>query len=224
MDMAGFFTKWIRDIRDSQASDGRYPCIAPLFCRPAETSTGAPAWADGSVIVPWRMYQNYADTRILKQHFESARSWVDYVYRYNPDFLWKEVRGPDYGDWLNGDTLVLENYPRGISAIPKEVFATAIFAHSTDLVTRMAKVLGKTDEAQKYEKLFNDIKSAFNKAYVADDGRIKGDTQSCYALALHFNLLDPPKRPLAVKYMLEAIRKYKNHVSTGNSFHLSDDA
>ena len=29
MDMAGFFTKWVPDIRDSQADDGRYPDIAP---------------------------------------------------------------------------------------------------------------------------------------------------------------------------------------------------
>jgi alpha-L-rhamnosidase len=79
----------------------------------------------------------------------------------------------------------------------------------------MASVLGKDDEAKKYAALFIDIKAAFNRAYVAEDGRIQGDTQAGYALALHFDLLPEEKRSLAVKYMLEGIARYNGHMSTG---------
>jgi len=58
--------------------------------------------------------------------------------------------------------------------VPKEVFATMMFAYATDLLSRMAAVLGKDDEAKKYGTLFNDIKVAFEKAYVDQDGRIQG--------------------------------------------------
>ena len=136
------------------------------------------------------MYQNYADTRMLEQHFDSAKRWIEFIHRNNPNLLWQKNRGNDYNDWLNGDTLVLEGYPRGISAVPNEVFATAFFAHSTEIVAKMAAVLGRNDDAAKYGKLFDGIKAAFQRAYVAADGRIKGDTQAGYALALHFNLLD----------------------------------
>jgi alpha-L-rhamnosidase len=47
------------------------------------------------------------------------------------------------------------------------------------------------------------------------EGRIKGDTQAGYALALHFNLLDESLRPKATQHMIEAIRRYKDHPSTG---------
>ena len=104
-----------------------------------------------------------------------------------------------------------KDYPRGISAVPNEVFATAFFAHSTEIVAKMADVLGRKDDAAKYGKLFEDIKAAFNRAYVAADGRIKGDTQAGYALALHFNLLDESLRPKATEHLLEAIKKYKDH-------------
>jgi alpha-L-rhamnosidase len=215
MDMAGFFTKWIPDIRDSQADDGRYPDVAPQIINPNQGFCGVPAWGDAGTVVPWRMYENYADERLLAQHFESARRWIDFIHANNPNCLWQKNRGNDYNDWLNGDTLILKDYPRGISEIPKEVFATAFFAHSTQIVAQMAQVLGRTADAEKYEKLFSDIKMAFNKAYVTADGHIKGDTQAGYALALHFNLLDPSLRPKATEHLLAAIKKYKDHASTG---------
>ena len=184
MDMAGFFSKWVRDIRDCQLPDGRYPNFAPrAFARGQEGGMGVPAWADAGTIVPWRMYQNYGDRRVLEEHFESAMRWVDYVHGQNPNLLWINSRSDDYSDWLNGDTLILEGYPKGISAVPKAVLATAFFAHSTSIVSKMAAVLGREAEATKYARLAQDIKEAFNREFVAADGRIQGDTQAGYALA-----------------------------------------
>jgi alpha-L-rhamnosidase len=215
-DMAGFFTKWVPDIRDSQADDGRYPDFAPHMADPnTKGGSGVPAWGDAGTVVPWRMYQNYADKRMLEQHFESARRWVEYIHRNNPNLLWQKGRNNDYNDWLNGDTVVLKDYPRKGSTVPNEVFGTAFFAHSTEIVAKMAHVLDRREDAARYDKLFEDIKAAFNRAYVDADGRIKGDTQAGYALALHFNLLDEPMRPKATEHMIEAIRRYKNHPSTG---------
>ena len=216
MDMAAFFTKWVPDIRDSQADDGRFPdSFAPHMLDPNKKFSGVPAWGDAGTVVPWRMYQNYADTRMLEEHFDSARRWVDHIHAKNPNLLWLKSRGNDYGDWLNGDTVILKGYPKGISAVPKEVLATAFFAHSTQIVAKMARVLGQDDEAAKYDSLFERIRKAFQREFVAPDGRIKGDTQAGYALALRFDLLEPAMRPKAIEYLLKAIAKYKGHQSTG---------
>ncbi len=214
-DMAAFFTKWIADVRDSQADDGRYPDMAPHLADPNKIMSGVPAWGDAGIVVPWRMYQNYADARLLEQHFDSARRWIEFIHRNNPDLLWRKNRGNDYGDWLNGDELAVKGYPRGISGVPHEVLATAFFAHSAGIVAKMADVLGRKDDAATYRNLAAGIRAAFNRAYVAPDGRIQGDTQAGYALALHFNLLDEPLRPRAVQRLLEAIKRFNNHPSTG---------
>ena len=76
-------------------------------------------------------------------------------------------------------------------------------------------MLGKTEDAAKYNALFEKIKAAFNKAYVAADGRIKGNTQACYVLALAFDLLDGDKQKLAAKYLVGDIEKRDWHLSTG---------
>ncbi len=215
MDMAAFFTKWVPDVRDAQATDGRYPDFAPHPFGPAERFSGVPAWGDAGVFVPWCAYQNYGDKRMIAEHFESARRWVDWIRANNPDLLWKHKRHNDYGDWLNADTLQLEGWPKTGAGMPKDAFATAFFARSTELVSKMAAVLGRDVEAERYAALATDIRAAFNRAYVQPDGRMTGDTQAGYAIALHFDLLPAELRQAAAKRMVECFEKYDGQISTG---------
>lgn len=220
MDMAGFFTKWITDMRDSQTAEGRFPVLAPHPC-----STNlfayidgeyAPGWGDAGTIVPWDVYVNYADKRLTKEHYESAKQWVDFIVKYNPDFIWRNKNNNNDGpsDWLNGDMTDLPDFPRGISATPHELFATACFAHSAEIVWKMGKVLGKA-EADYYSEIFENVKAAFNREFVSPDGQLKGNTQGGYALALNFGLVDEATRTKMVQHLLNAIKRYNNHLSTG---------
>src|SRR5262249_53571487 len=180
MDMAAFMTKWIPDVRDAQADDGRYPDFAPHPFDPNARCSGCPAWGDAGVFVPWCAYVNYGDRQILADHFESARRWVEYIRKQNPDLLWKNGRGNDYGDWLNADTLQRKGCATTGAEIPKDVFGTMFFARSTELLARMADALGRREEGRTYSKLAADIRAAFNKEYVDQDGRMKGNTQAGY--------------------------------------------
>lgn len=215
MDLAAFFTKFARDTRDDQADDGRFPDFAPHPGDPNRSFSGAPAWADAGVIVPWRAYQNYADTRILADQFEAACRWVEYIRRNNPDLVWVTGRNNDYNDWLNGDWVKQAGWPAKGGSVSNEVFATAFFAHSTELVSRMAEALGRNDDARRYRDLFDRIKGVFCERFVEADGMIKGDTQAAYALALHFNLLPNELRPQAARHLVDNIRRYQTHLSTG---------
>jgi alpha-L-rhamnosidase len=215
MDMAGFFTKWLQDVRDAQARDGRYPDFAPHPFGPNERFSGVPAWGDAGVVVPWRAYENYGDVRMLEEHYESAKRWIGYIRSNNPDLLWREGRNNNYNDWLNGDTLILEDYPKEGGAVPPDVFATAFFAHSTYLTAQMAKVLGREQEAARCASLAADIRQAFLEAFVDEVGRIQGDTQAGYALALNFDLLPEALRPEAAQHLVNAIERYDGRLSTG---------
>lgn len=214
-DMAAFFTKWMQDIRDAQATDGSFPDIAPHACDPEVRFKNAPGWADAGVFVPWRLYQNYKDTRVLREHLEAARRYIECIHRDNPDLLWKNNVGNNYGDWLNGDTIKARGYPRRGGQLDKVIFATAFFAYSTGLVADMCAVLGETDDAARYRDLAAQITAVFNKEFVDEEGRIQGDTQAGYAVALHFDLLPEALRPKAAAYMVEAIDKYDGRMSTG---------
>ncbi|MGE3109169.1 MAG: family 78 glycoside hydrolase catalytic domain [Phycisphaerales bacterium] len=221
-DMAAFIAKWSRDVRDAQADDGRFPDIAPHPYGKNERFTGVPAWGDAGVFVPWTAYLFYADTRLIADQFEAARRWVDWIHSNNPDLLWKNKRHNDYNDWLNGDTLIKDGWPRKGANVPNDVFATAFFARSTWIVSQMARVLGDKPAQEKYARLYSSIRQAFINNYVGDDAQMPGDTQAGYALALAFDLLPPDRRDSAVRRLVAGIQTYDNHLSTG--FHSTHHA
>jgi alpha-L-rhamnosidase len=197
-DVAAFFTKWLVDLEDAQGPEGDFPDVAP---RVVDANGGAAAWADAGTICPLTIYQVYNDRRLLAKHYAAMGRWVEYCRKNSTDLL-RPAAG--FGDWLSikADT-------------PLDVIATAYFAYSTHLTAEAARALGKQDDARKYDELFQQIKAAFNKAYVAPDGRIKGNTQTCYVMALWFDLLPKEKRDAAVRYLVDDIKSRDTHLSTG---------
>ena len=118
MDVAGFFTKWIQDVADSQGEDGRIPSVVPSVT--SIYGEGGPAWADAAVICPWTLYLCYGDTRILEDAWPMMSRFMGFIERTCPNFIrpadgakWK-----GYGDWLN------MNAPT-----PPELIGTAFWAY-----------------------------------------------------------------------------------------------
>jgi alpha-L-rhamnosidase len=218
-DMAAFLTKWLRDMRDAQTADGRFPDFAPHPFGPQERFSGNPGWADAALVIPWRLYQAYGDTRALEEAFEPARRWVDYTTRENPDLVCRDhgrCNPAFYGDWLNADTFIgIPDLPRTGGEVPKEVFATAFFARSAQVLSWMAGALGRADDERRYAALARRARAAFCRAFVSRSARIRGDTQAGYALALHFDLLPPGMRRAAAERLVAALGPYKGALSTG---------
>ncbi len=199
-DVQAFFTKWLRDLTDGQRSDGQFPMVAPVK---VAGDDGGPAWADAGVICPWTIHQVYGDRRLLERQFLSMARFVEFCKkRSTPEWLPPE-HYHCFGDWLsiNADT-------------PKDVIYTAYFAYSARLTAEAARVLGKSEEAARFEGYFKAIKAAFNRAYVAPDGRIKGDTQAAYVLPIAFDLLDGDALRQAGEHLVADIDK-RGHLSTG---------
>jgi len=177
--------------------------VAPLKSK-GVSADGGPAWADAGVICPWNIYQVYGDRRLLAQHYDNMARFIQFCQDRSTDQLLPPKEFHCFGDWLSikDDT-------------PKDVIYLAYFAHSTQLMAKAAKALSKEEDAVKYEKLYRQIQTAFQKAYVTDEGRIKGDTQTDYVLALRYGLVNGPQREAAAKRLIELIEGRDWHLSTG---------
>ena len=196
--IGAFFTKWLVDVDDAQRPAGEYPDVIPDVLG---LGAGTAGWADAGTICPMAIHEVYDDTRVLAAHYDSMVKYIEYLQKHSENLI-RPAQG--YGDWLSikADT-------------PKDVMATAYFAQSVQLVAKAAKILGKKEDAAKFDKLADDVKAAFNREFVGKDGRIKGNTQTVYVLALAFNLLSPENQKLAAKYLVEDIQSRDNHLSTG---------
>jgi alpha-L-rhamnosidase len=199
-DVAAFYTKWLVDVTDGQSPEGSYSDVCPdnMGCG------SVPAWGDAGVICPWVIYETYGDKRLLERNLPYMIKWVEYLRAHSTDLIRDKDRGNDYGDWLSigADT-------------PKDLIGTAYFAYSTKLVAKACRALGREAEACKYEQLFSDIKQAFVDRYVEADGKVKGYTQTCYLLALKFDLLPEALHEKATNHLVDAIKAKNGHLSTG---------
>jgi alpha-L-rhamnosidase len=210
-DVAGFFTKWLRDVAADQHESGSVPDVVPdVLSRPGKPSGGSAAWADAAVIIPWNMYLSYGDTRVLEQQYPSMVRWVEYARtRAGDDCIWDGDF--HYGDWL-AFASTASDYPGATTG--KDLIATAFFAHSTDLVQRAARILGKQDDATRYGNLLARITAAFRREFVTETGRVGENTQTAYVLALQFDLLPESLRAKAAARLAREVRERK-HLTTG---------
>ena len=214
MNMAAFYTKWMQDVREAQGSDGAFPDIAPHPDYPDERFRNAAGWADAGIFIPWNMYLNYGDTLLLRNHYRAMTRYVDNLLDKNPELLRVHDLGNQYGDWLNASTISGDAH-LDKAGVPQDVFATAFFARSADLLSRMAGLIGEQSDSQRYRALYEGIRAAFIRSFVSPDGVVKGDTQSVYALALQFGLLPDSLRAASFQHLLRCLEEYDWRISTG---------
>ncbi|MEQ8849497.1 family 78 glycoside hydrolase catalytic domain [Botrimarina sp.] len=190
-DVQAFFDKWLVDLTDAQRGDGQFPCVAPLVC---VSDDGGPAWADAGVICPWTIYQTYGDLELLRRQYPSMKRFVDFMESRSKDGVLPPDEFHTFGDWLsiNADT-------------PKPVIYITYHACSARLLAEAAEALGHEDDAEKYRKLYERIKQAFNEEFVDDQGRVRGDTQTAYVLAIANDLVDGERLEQAADHLVDDI-------------------
>ncbi len=204
-DVSTFFEKYETDLSDAQSEKGEIPPIAPNTN--VVGPDGGPAWADAFVICPWTIYQMYGNTKILRDHFEGMKRFVDWMESTAKDGIrcyegYEGFRG--FGDWLstNADT-------------PNEVLGTAFLAYSAHLLSKIATVLGHSPDAEHYMQLFKTTRSAFQQNFLAPAGRLVSQSQTTAVLALHFDLLPEESRAKVAQALVDDIGGRGMHLSTG---------
>lgn len=197
-DIGAFFTKWLVDlIQDSQQADGSFAHVAPDVIHEG----GAVAWGDAALICPWLMYQFYGDVRVIEKHYDRMVLGMAFLEKTSKDFI-REKLG--FGDWVN--------LGGGAKA---EVICTAYYAYLADIMSQMAALIGKEDDAAAYAELHKNIKEAFIRNFVGDDGSILESSQTGYALAFAFDLIPEKLKEAAARHYVEEIARFDWHLATG---------
>ena len=206
-DVAAFYTKWMKDFTADQLKSGRVPHVIPDVLN---GGGGATAWADASIIVPWTVYQVYGDKRILAEQYNSMKAWVEYMHiRAGDKNLW--MGDEHFGDWL-AFASNSSSYPGATTE--KDLIATAYYAHSSKLLSQIATILGKTEDATFYANLSAAVKKAFIDEFVTKNGRVVSHTQTGYSLALAFDLLPENLKKSSAEYLAADVKKM-GHLTSG---------
>lgn len=204
-DVKKFFGKWLADVRAEQRSDGSVPDTVPNFWDIPRSSA---AWGDVVNVIAWRLYRMYGDKRDLEANFDAMKRWVDFMTNDSLDrYLWTGEDDSDkmwrkhYGDWLALDAP--SGSYRGVT--DNNFIASAFYAHSTDLLIKAGKVLGK--DMSGYEELYENIVKTFKERFK----ELK--TQTEHVLALYFDLTDD--RAQVAASLDKMIKANGNKLQTG---------
>lgn len=212
MDSNAFFRKYLYDLKLEQGVSGYVPVVIPNFIRDSGiwgfTTTG---WADAAVLIPWYLYLYYGDKVVLEDQYDSMKACVDYMREQDVEGV-DLYQGFHLGDWLAQDTKDPDNL---FGLTPTTLVATAYYAWSAELLSRVAGLLDKSGDETFYADLARRVRSAFRKEFVSENGRVSSETQTAYILALNMDMLLPRQREKAADCLAERLEIDRFKLTTG---------
>lgn len=206
----------------------------PSYDDPIMLLTSSAGWGDAIAIVPHVLYEHFDDVRVLEENYRAMVAWAEYQIRSaeaglpprlagvelddesrdRQRYLWNNE--PNFGDWLAPSTLAGEdgdqiNAPRRTG----EVVGSLAHCHLLDRLSMVATALGRARDAERFATRADAVRRAFAAEYIDGSGRIPGDLQGPYVLALAFGCVPEALVPLVAGNLVELIHRADDHLDTG---------
>ncbi|MGB7343800.1 MAG: glycoside hydrolase family 78 protein [Pirellulaceae bacterium] len=199
-----FWSRWLQSVRDEQNEKGEIPHTVPS----TPFGYASPGWADVIVTAPWEVYERTGDIRLLQDNYDAMKKWVAVYEQRNENFI-PDLTG--WGDWLQPYT---KGDRKGDTA--QDLIATAYFGRDARIMHWAATALSKSADAARYEKLHDDIRTAFTEKYFPDGVASPGaQTQTACLMGLGYDLIEPSLRPDVEKQLLAKFEEADRHLRTG---------
>ncbi|WP_240783629.1 family 78 glycoside hydrolase catalytic domain [Stenotrophobium rhamnosiphilum] len=233
--VAGVWTKWLADFRDSQSAKGEIPKIVPSTPYYGyEESPGwemvwgaVPPWDAATFILPWEMYQALGDRRILEQMYVTQKNLVDYTGGFftEDNYSYNNPNNPFLGEYSvplppGGFMEAIMRMPAG----PVDATAAAYYFHMINLLAQSADILGKTKDRDQYRALANKVRTAYNQRYwdakkeiyraLEPSGQERAYAQTPNILPVAFGMVPTGHEAAVVRHLNADIVAQNNHLMT----------
>ena len=212
--LAGFWNKWLRDLRDEQGHGGGIPLVVPKHGNSAPTVATA-GWGDACVLVPWAEYLARGDKALLETQYQCIKKFLGAAKK------WSLLSGPgkyrrhiwrrlfQFGDWCAPDGYIMDWMKKGGE------IATAYFANSCGIAARIAEILNREEDRRYYEALREKICNSYSHVFTDGQGKLKKEFQTAYVLPLYFGMVSGEERENMALNLSRLVRENDWHLSTG---------
>lgn len=217
--MGAFYTKWIQDWRDLQNrqsnSDERIKGSLP-HTSPTIIGGGGPSWGGICILLPWHIYRQYGDERILSSNFDMIKNWIQFLDSNTKNGI-LERYGKDWdflSDWLwPGATAEGMNENKAQSVC----FNSCFMVYSLRTAAKIAEILGEKQEAGQWNDQANRMSEAIhNRFYDVEDRSYCDKSMGNMTLALIAEVVPPSLRQIVEKRLEnEILVVRKGHINVG---------
>ncbi|MCC8045578.1 MAG: family 78 glycoside hydrolase catalytic domain, partial [Clostridiales bacterium] len=222
--VAPFFAKWIKDLGDDQNEDGLIPAVVPLngIDMMYNTAGASVGWQDAGILIPYRYYKEYGDRDILEKNYEICAKTAEYMIENigpveetaYPDVPHREFlyeKGMQLGEWL--EPAEFRDDASGIGKVLHPEEATAYMYYSMNIMAEIATVLGKTEDAKRYQRYADGAKAAYQELFLQSVPRTNRQAKLVRPLAL--GLVEPEMEQEMGDQLVRALDYFKHCVGTG---------
>jgi len=210
--LSSLYTTWLTHWADCNGSDGDMPHTAPSYW----SSGGGPYWCTFIIKATWETYINYGDIRILETFYPNMLNWLNYVKKYSPNVLLEEYPTTEYRNWYLGDWATPDNIdqrdPRSVGLV-----ANCAIVDSYDKIIKIAKILNKKADAEKFAKMKKELSEAVhNTFYNSESATYATGVQIDLAYPLLLRLVpDSLQEKVTSSLSSQILQKDKGHLATG---------
>ncbi len=226
MDCLPVLRKWLAECRLAQHENGLVENIAPVNNSRSQISLmlqGSAGWGDACVLVPWALYEAYGDKTILEENYDMMVKWLSFCEQrahqtrpQNEANPWKDFlvdTGFHFGEWLEPGLDMRQEMQKNAMQGAPEV-ATAYYYRSASLLSRIAEILGKDADREKYARIAENAKNAY-RFTCTDNGSIHSQRQCEYVRPLAFGLLKEEENRQAADQLNALVIRNGYHLNTG---------
>lgn len=207
--LESFIPATMQNISDSQRDNGLIPTIVPEYVVFGGDFTDSPEWGVTGVILPWIYYEYYGDASLIEKQYPVMKRYVDYLGTKATN----HIVSHGLGDWYDYGT-----HPAGYSKnSPIALSATSHYFYGASLLAKACKLLNKTEDIAKYEKLTSNIKNAFNKEFFNPETKQYGtSSQFSNAVPVFMDIVEPEYKQAVMQNLLKDIKAKGDRLTTGD--------
>ena len=219
-DMSRFLDKWLADMAAEQLPTGGIPNTIPAqgYGFPATMPVMAvDFWGDACILVPWAEYQARGDKRILEKYYpmmkkyvDACRFWAGLFSLGKHRYLWHTPSVLHFGDWVAPDVPKMSQWQKR-----SKWTATASLKHTSGLLSQIAEILGRDEDAARYQQISEKTADAYLSLLTDGKGTLKEEFQTAYVLPLYFGMFPRDVRKKAVDNLARLVEEKNYCIGTG---------
>jgi alpha-L-rhamnosidase len=219
-----FFHKWMRDMRDSQSSQGGFPGVAPFAQYGNEMMRLG--WADAGIIVPWTVWKQFGDTQIVDDNWEAMDRFMTHIYetKYDHMTLRGENHNYQWADWLSYEPLescsglaFSHEGPLPDAISYWNYLSACYWAIDAAMMRDMAAATGR--DAERYQHMADEAKAYIKEHFIHEDGTFKTDIlntmQTPALFALKTQLVEGKAKEEMIARLRNNFEQHGNCLQTG---------
>ena len=222
-----FFLKWMRDLRDVQNEHGGFPGVAPVGPY-GGSSCMRFGWADAGVIVPWSVWKQFGDTRIIEDNWEAMVKFMDHVNetKYDHNTLIKENKNYQWADWVSYEPLEshfkLYRKPGTNEVLPEAIaywnyLSATYWVIDAEYMADMAKATGRCPK--RYLDMAAEARAYIKTNFINADGTFRepilNTMQTPALFALKVGVVDGEAKANLVARLRKNFAEHGNCLQTG---------